>query len=201
LYGREFIVTPAVLSPRPETEQIIETIKDIATSEQILKILDVGTGSGVIAITLALELPRADIVARDISKKDLEVAKQNAKTLDGYVQFIRSDLLQEIPGDKFDIIVANLPYVSQKWETSPDTAYEPEMALFANDGGLELIKKLIQQAPKFLKTNGLLVLELDPRQIKIIKTFALNHGLVAIDEKPFTLTLQSRCVPKAVEQK
>jgi release factor glutamine methyltransferase len=228
-YGRDFIVTPDVLIPRPETEQIIELVKkllrqfissqhaifarrygenrsrlavttdgfesDKLPREQTATILDVGTGSGAIAVTLALELPNAQIMASDISEKSLKVAKQNAKALGAKVDFIKSDLLQNICNKQFDIIVANLPYVAREWKTSPDIAYEPEIALFADNVGLELIKKLIQQTPSNLNPNGFLILEMDPRQIKNVKKFAEKNGFTTINEQPFALVLQ-RCSVK-----
>jgi release factor glutamine methyltransferase len=152
-------------------------------------ILDLGTGSGAIAITLALELPNTEITASDISDKALAVAKQNAERLGATVEFVKSDLLQNICNKQFDIIVTNLPYVDPAWETSPEIVHEPETALFATDSGLELVKKLIEQSPNHLTMNGLLVLELDPRQIKTVKKIAEKHGFKAIDENLFALTL------------
>ncbi|MDR1970088.1 MAG: peptide chain release factor N(5)-glutamine methyltransferase [Candidatus Nomurabacteria bacterium] len=200
-YGREFVVTPNVLIPRPETEQVIEIVKKLFRKDSQPIILDVGTGSGAIAITLALELPDAQIFASDINDQALSVTKQNAKTLGAKVNFIKSDLLQNICNKKFDIIVANLPYVARDWKTSPETAYEPEIALFADDGGLKFIKKLLRQTPEHLNPDGFLVLELDPRQSEDVKKIASKYGFVVADEQPFSLTLQSRRVPETAKHK
>ena len=141
-YGRNFRVTRDTLIPRPETEALI----DLAKTLNAQKILDVGTGSGCIAITLALEMPQTEIEAVDISPKALEIAQENAKNLGAKVKFYQSDLLENT--EKYDIIVANLPYVDKNWDwLGPELDYEPETALYADDGGLELIKKLINQAP------------------------------------------------------
>lgn len=165
-YGRTFTVSSDVLIPRPETEEIIEAAKKINAK----KILDVGTGSGAIAVTLALET-NANITATDISPRALKIAKANAKTLHAPVAFVQSDLLKNIDG-QFDLIVANLPYVDPVWNRSPETNYEPKLALFAQHEGLDLIYKLITQAPHILTASGHVILEADPRQHKAIVAFA-----------------------------
>jgi release factor glutamine methyltransferase len=116
-YGREFVVTPDTLIPRPETEAIIDLVKELSLEK--LKILDVGTGSGCIAITLKLELPESDVMAVDISEKALVVAEKNADNLHANLEFKQSDLLKNVD-EKFDIIVANLPYVDKNWEICND---------------------------------------------------------------------------------
>jgi release factor glutamine methyltransferase len=199
-YGRDFTVTPDVLIPRPETEQIVEVVKNyvyksdgseekIVSLNPVTKILDVGTGSGAIAITLALELPHAAVTASDISPAALKVACANAEKLNVKINLVQSDLLKNIT-EQFDIIVANLPYVDRSWQVSPDTKYEPESALFAGDGGLELIKKLIDQAPNHLTNNAYLILELDPRQMSTAKTYAEQSGYTFVAESPYALALR-----------
>ena len=187
-YGRKFIVTPDVLIPRPETEVIVDVVKNLVATKAP-HILDIGTGSGAIAITLKLELPKAEITATDISDSALLIANKNRQQLDADVRFIKSDLLDNVSG-KFDIITANLPYVDRGWSTSPETAHEPEIALFADDNGLMLVKKLIKNAPDILHNGGYLVLEIDSRQIESVKKFATQHNFTIHDEKPFTLTLK-----------
>jgi release factor glutamine methyltransferase len=186
-YGRDFIVTPDVLIPRPETEAVIDYIKDRPGK----KIADVGTGNGAITITLALELPHSEITATDISEKALAIAKQNARTIGtSNVKFMNSDLLNNVAG-KFDIIVANLPYVDPTWEISPEAGFEPSLALFADDNGTKLIKKLIDQVPNYLEKNGLLILELDPRSTNDVTEYAKNHRLSVVKNQRFMLVLQS----------
>jgi len=232
-YGREFIVTPDVLIPRPESEQIIAELAKVHAchcerSEAIharpldcfadkssrndvgLKVLDIGTGSGALAITAALEFPFAQITASDISDVALGIAQKNARNLGAKVNFIKSDLLGHwilkqvqddncidppdsrllTPDSNFDIILANLPYVDKDWQVSPEINYEPEIALFANDNGLDLIKKLIRQAPEVLDENGFLILEMDPRQIETVKKFAAKNNFQAVSEWPFGLALK-----------
>ena len=202
-YGRGFLVTPDVLIPRPETEMMVDAVLNLAgraylpgvkPSEAVLpanlKILDVGTGAGCVAITLKLELPEADVCACDISEKSLLIAKKNAKRLGAKVDFCCSDLMENIVGN-FDVIVTNLPYVDKDWDWLDLEALgcEPELALFAEDGGLFLIKKLISQAAKRCKN---LVLEADPCQHDEIKKYTLTHGLEYIETRGFCLTFRSK---------
>lgn len=158
-YGRELAVTPDVLIPRPETETLIDLLKTFKPK----RILDTGTGSGAIAITAALELPNAQVSACDISQPALDVAAKNAKNLGAPVTFFASDLLQNASGT-YDAIAANLPYVGDNWQRSPETNAEPSLALFAPDDGMALIKKLLKQAPAYINSDGYLLLEADPRQ-------------------------------------
>lgn len=169
-YGREFAVDKNVLIPRPETEVLIELAMKNSLSGRIL---DVGTGSGAIGLTLWHELTDIDLTLSDISPKALEVAQKNAKKLKVKpVDFVESDLLEAFspPSNShlgvatFDVIVANLPYVDRSWDRSPETAHEPSLALFARDGGLELIYQLLDQAPQLLAPGGHLLLESDPEQ-------------------------------------
>lgn len=173
-YGRNFTVNPDVLIPRPETEALIEQILALTLPDPT-KLLDVGTGSGAVAITAALERPHMQTEACDISTAALAVAEENAGRLGAQVYFFESDLLDR--ANIYDIIVANLPYVAPDWQRSPETNAEPRLALFANDNGLTLIKKLIQQAPSHLNKNGYLLLEADPRQFNEI--IASSHPALA----------------------
>ena len=178
-YGREFKVAPAVLIPRPETEEMIELLKQQPPKGRLL---DIGTGSGIIGITAKLEFPELSVTLSDISPEALTIAKTNAKNLGAKsLRFVRSNLLEHWIGhtrpQSFDSIVANLPYVDENWESSPETVYEPSLALFAEDHGLQLIKKCILQSQQVLKREGLLLLEADRRQHTDIILFAKRHGL------------------------
>lgn len=187
-YGRDFLVNQDVLTPRPETEQIIDAVLSLCgkpilpgvKSEKTtlnprnLSILDVGTGSGCIAITLKKLLPEAKVYASDISKKALKIAKLNARKQNAEINFITSDLLENINFTP-DIIVANLPYVDKDWDWLDREALkqDPDLALYANDHGLELIKKLINTSK-----SEYLILEADPSQHQEIIDYAKNYRLI-----------------------
>lgn len=190
-YGRDFIVTKDVLIPRPETEVLIDLAKKHSLTGNVL---DVGTGSGAIGLTLWHELKNISLTLSDISEEALEVATKNAKKLKiKSINFVMSDLmdhwLETEASSKFDVIVANLPYVDKSWERSPETNHEPRLALFAQDGGLELIKQLIDQASQLLKPDAYLLLESDPDQQKDIVEYA--HGTFReVDKLGYGLLLQ-----------
>ena len=152
-------------------------------------VLDVGTGSGAIAISTALELPHTQVAACDISPEALKIAEQNAEKLGAHVYFFVSDLLEK--AGTYDLIVANLPYVSPDWERSPETAHEPNIALFAEDEGLELIKKLLDQTPAHLNKKGYVALEADPRQFASIKKAAAQI-FTHVGSEGFAIIFQKR---------
>jgi release factor glutamine methyltransferase len=137
-YGRPFGVTSAVLIPRQETEHLVEWA--IREAPQGAKLLDIGTGSGCIAISIALERPDLDVSALDISPMALEVARQNAADLNARVEFIEADLAPT--NRSFDILVSNPPYIGIEESLPPDLAHEPAQALFAEDHGLALYRRL-----------------------------------------------------------
>lgn len=194
-YGRMFRITPATLIPRPESETIIELVKEIAPNgaldlaEPSLELVDVGTGSGCLGITIKLELPKLDVTLLDISNHALKVAESNAKHLKASVRIIRSNLLTNYSLNA-TIIIANLPYVDRVWDCSPETSYEPDVALFAEDGGLHLIKELLPQAASHLVKMGSLLLEADPRQHTTIISSAKQYGLRWIETRGYIVHLQ-----------
>ncbi len=164
-YGLNFHVAPAVLIPRPETEHLVEAVLQRVPQDEPLEILDVGTGSGILAVTLALKLPFAKVTAVDISLDAIAVARRNAAThhVDCRVHFIDSDLLAAVADSRFDVIVSNPPYIPEEDRDSlhPQVReYEPATALFAGPDGLEIYRRLIPQAFSVLKPNGLLALEI-----------------------------------------
>jgi release factor glutamine methyltransferase len=168
-WGMDFIVTPAVLIPRPETEHVIETVlQSVGRAPSpggSFRIVDVGTGSGCIALALAKELPRAEIHATEISTGALEIARANAARLqlEARVQFHCTDLLQGLEPGAFDFVVSNPPYVGESEEDQVQLEvrkHEPHNAVFAGATGLEVIERLIPQAHESLKPGGWLMMEI-----------------------------------------
>ena len=164
-YGRYFHVNPSVLIPRPETEFIVEAVLGIqaplrnAGQTPRCRILDVGTGSGCIGVTLALEMPEAEVVAADISEEAVRVARENATMLNVRVEFVCTDLMDGISG-AFDFIVSNPPYVSHGELDRLQREvrdHEPHVALF---GAVEVYKRLIRGAAEYLRPGGHLVMEI-----------------------------------------
>jgi len=167
-WGLDFIVSPAVLIPRPETEHVIETALDVERalpSGISLRVVDVGTGSGCIAIALAKELPEAEIHATDISAAALEIARANAARhqLEARIHFRQTDLLQGLQPEDFDLVVSNPPYVGESEADQVQLEvrkFEPRNAVFAGPTGLEVIERLVCQANEALKPGGWLVMEI-----------------------------------------
>jgi len=163
-YGLPFIVSPAVLIPRPETELLVENaIKWLKANPQARSVLDVGTGSGCIAITLAKTFSKLIFTAIDISLDALKIAKINAERNDvmQHINFLVSDLLFSVDGN-FDVMCANLPYIpTSKLSQVNSLAYEPRLALDGGEDGLLLIRKLLLQAAGHINSPGLILLEIE----------------------------------------
>lgn len=188
-YGRLFKVTPSVLVPRPESESIIELLKKY-TPKAANTLIDIGTGSGCLGITAKLELPQLQVTLVDVSHHALKVAEENAAAQNATVATLRSDLLAATPG-MYDVIVANLPYVDISWERSPETNYEPKLALFAGDGGLALINRLLTQIPLHLSPTGIVLLEADPDQHPAIIVAAKAVGLTLVTTDGYALLFKN----------
>lgn len=191
-YGREFIVTPDVLIPRPETEMLIDLVRETAQTHPGLKrLLDVGCGSGCIGITLKLILPDASVTLADISPKALAIARKNATRLNAKLRYVESNLLahwlNHASLKQFDGIIANLPYVDRSWETSAETAFEPSGALYAQSGGLALIFELIEQSQMIIRPGGFLFLEADPEQHQAIIDHAEKHHFTYKNTRDYAL--------------
>lgn len=162
-FGLAMRVTPAVLIPRPETEHLVEALLERVPKDAPLRICDVGTGSGAIAVALAHALPNAQVTALDISESALEVARQNASAhgVADRVRFLASDLLSAVRGEQFSAIVSNPPYVAKSEILEPQVRdYEPREALYAGPTGLEMYKRLIPGAHESLAPGGWLLLEI-----------------------------------------
>lgn len=170
-YGLDFQVTPAVLIPRPETEHLVEAVLQLLPHDEPLEILDVGTGSGILAVTLAHHLPHARMTAVDISVDAIAIARRNAEAQHAAdrIRFVVSDLLSALDNrvGRFDAIVSNPPYVADRDRASlaPEVRdYEPATALFAGDTGMDIYRRLIPEAHAALKPIGLLALEIGQGQ-------------------------------------
>jgi release factor glutamine methyltransferase len=168
-YGREFRVTPDVLIPRPETEFVVETA--LGLIEPGARVVDVGSGSGAIAVTVALER-RCETLATDISGAALNVARENACRLGAAVRFVQTDLLLGFRERSVDVIVSNPPYVSEADADGLQREvrdFEPHVALFGGPSGNELYERLITQAESALRPGGALVLELGYRSLDAVR--------------------------------
>lgn len=174
-FGMDLHVSPAVLIPRPETEQLVETAVSWAKDRAVCHIVDVGTGSGCIPIALARELPQASIEATDISPDALVVAQQNAAAFaPERITFYQGNLLQPIT-EPIDLITANLPYViDEEWTMLDDGVklYEPHLALKGGPDGLDIIRDLLNQAAPKLTHGGVILLEIGWQQGQTAQTAA-----------------------------
>lgn len=167
-WGLDLIVSPAVLIPRPETEHVVETALDLAQThypDGAMKIIDVGTGSGCIALALAAELPQAEIHACDMSEEALEIARINATRLglEKRVRFCHSDLLARYSDAEFDFVVSNPPYVGESEADKVQKQvreFEPKIAVFSGWEGMDIYKRLVPQAHRALKSGGWFVTEI-----------------------------------------
>ncbi len=166
-FGLTLRVTPAVLIPRPETEHLVEAALARIPKNTPTRVLDVGTGSGAIAIAIAAHRPRAAITAVDLSPAALAVARENAAThsLENRIRFIESDLLAALPNEHFDLILSNPPYVPANEPLEPQVRdFEPHSALFAGESGLDIYRRLVPQAANALVPGGWLLMEIGHSQ-------------------------------------
>ena len=177
-YGLDFNVNPSVLIPRPESELLVETALTLAKNRPLFTIADIGTGSGAIAISLAVNLPQAKIYATDISAAALEVAFANCRKhgVSDRVRLLEGNLLEPLP-EPVDVIVANLPYVRES-ELNPQ--FEPPLALDGGADGMETIKQLCQQAGGKLKSGGSLLLEIGQGQREAVT--AILHNIFPVGD-------------------
>ncbi len=196
-YGRDFEVSQDVLIPRPDSEILIEAILSDFYLQEELQILELGVGSGCLIITLLLELKKASGVAVDISIDAIEIARKNATRFNmSNVEFTQSDWFDNITQErKFDIIVANPPYIeSDSLEVAQETAlYEPHLALFAADKGLEAYKEIAIKARSFLSVNGSIYLEIGYDQEEVVTDLFVAAGYL-LHQKYTDLAGYVRCL-------
>ncbi len=204
-WSLSFKVTKDVLTPRPDTETLVEAALSKlkgpgpAGSEPDRKwrILDLGTGSGAIALSLASERPEADITATDLSQAALQIAAENADRLPHgeKIRFLYGDLFGPVANERFDLVVSNPPYVARRDAQSlpPELAHEPEMALFAGEDGLDVIRRLVAGAGSHLSVGGWLLIELSPEQAGTVEPMLAGAGFVDL-ERRFDLARRPRVV-------
>lgn len=177
-FGRPFVVTPDVLIPRPETELLVELALARIAPDQPARILDLGTGSGCIAVTLSLERPHAHVTAVDRSPAALAVAQRNAELLDARVEFLTGDWFEGLARRRFDLIVSNPPYVAANDPhlARGDVRFEPAAALAAGFDGLDDLRRLVAAAPAHLPPGGALLLEHGYDQADAVRRLLDAHG-------------------------
>jgi release factor glutamine methyltransferase len=193
-WSLSFRVTPDVLTPRPETETLVEAaLARLPASEAGSRVLDLGTGSGVIALSIALERPRADVTATDISEAALQIAAENADRLQagvkagvesrGGIRLLAGDLFEPVAGERFDLIVSNPPYVARRdaGTLPPELGHEPERALFGGVDGLEVIRRLVAEAGDHLSPGGWLGIELAPEQAEAVERMLVERGFEEVE--------------------
>ena len=181
-YGREFHVSPAVLIPRPETELLVDLGRDFLADRRPARILDLGTGSGCLAITLALETG-AEVVAADISDAALAVARNNAERLGARVRFLRSDWFATVDGD-FDLVVANPPYIADgdPHLAQGDLRFEPPSALACGRDGLAALRAIVDGSRGFLRAGGRLLMEHGYDQAEAVAALLADAGFRDIEQ-------------------
>ena len=185
-----FFVDKTVLDPRPETELLVEKVLELSSSK--LSLIDLGTGSGCIAISIARERPNFEVFASDISNDALKVAKRNSNFYQTSITFIKSDWFTKIDR-KFDVIIANPPYISKKEYKNLQQCiqrFEPKIALFAGSKGLDSFEIIINQFFKYLRPKGMLLLEIGSTQKKIIEKLFNYNGYNKIE---FFNDLSGKC--------
>jgi release factor glutamine methyltransferase len=185
--GEFFKVTPDVLIPRDETEILVSKAIDIIKACDLKNILDIGTGTGCIACTIAKQT-NAVVLGVDISSDALRIALDNVTNLgiNNRAVFRKSDLFSKIrEEEKFDMIISNPPYIPIGTKLEPELSHEPSVALFAEENGLQLYRKIVQEAPKFLKENGWLIFELGIDEADFVKAFMDEYFTNVQIEKDF----------------
>lgn len=183
-YGRDFGVNPAVLIPRPETELLVDLARAVLAYRPAARILDLGTGSGCLAITLALELPQAEVWALDASVAALAVAQANAARLGARLRLLESDWYAAVAGERFDLIVGNPPYIAagDVHLDSGDLRFEPALALSCGADGLDAIRAIVDGAQAHLPAGGRLLFEHGYNQAEAVAGLLTAAGFEAIEQ-------------------
>ncbi len=195
-YGRRFFVNKKVLVPRPETEILVDQALNFLKNKTNQNVLEIGTGSGCIVTAIAKNAPDNNYLASDISTSALKVAKTNARKngLKNNIKFLKSDLFSKIPAEKFDLILANLPYLTSKQMAEPSIKKEPPSALAAGADGLKYYQQFFTQVKNFLADQYIILIEIDPAQTEKIKEIVGNNLASAKIEIIRDLTGSARVV-------
>lgn len=182
-FGRSLYIEKGVFCPRPETEIIVEEVLKTASADKIVKIFEIGLGTGAISVTLALELPLASIYGCDISEKAIYVSKKNIKryNLENSVKIFKGHLLDAVKCANFDFIISNPPYLSKQdyLEAAAEVRKEPKRALMARDKGLSVVKKIIKLSKDYISDDGWLLIEIGDGQGSEVLEYAENQGFHA----------------------
>jgi release factor glutamine methyltransferase len=181
-----FRVSADVLTPRPETETLVSAALDLLPqAEEEYRVLDLGTGSGAVALSISHERPKSRVTGTDISTAALQIAADNADQLQlgDRVQFLEGSLFEPVRGELFDMVVSNPPYVARSESASlpPELAFEPEVALFGGDDGLAVLDPLIRGVGEVLVAGGSVAVEIDPRQADAVAALCAEAGLGEIE--------------------
>jgi release factor glutamine methyltransferase len=202
-YGRRFEVNEHVLIPRPETEELVygtlQRLDKLFPERDSIDLVDVGTGSGAISVTLKLEKPKLKVTAVDLSKDAIEVARKNASKLGSEIEFLHGDLLQPLilQGKKVDAVISNPPYIpvsDQEWMSDIVTEHEPHMALFAGEDGLDLYRRFMEELPLVLKEKALIGFEIGSGQGEAVRRLLENTFPDAKVEIVFDINGKDRMV-------
>ncbi len=199
-YGRDFIVSPDTLTPRPETETLVElaleVLKSKANNEEV-QIIDIGTGSGCIIITVALETQHANCLGLDVSEPALKIAKKNNRELVANVVFKNFDLLSdtlELKSSSFNLVLANLPYVPNDFEINLAASHEPGFAIFGGDDGLDYYRKLFTQLSRIHRAVPTVITEALPPQHNELEKIAESNGFKLTKTKDFIQVFEKKLV-------
>ncbi len=172
-FGRDFVVNRDVLIPRQETETVVE----LCLRQAAKSVLDLGTGSGCIGITIQLENPDLRVTISDLSDPALEIAKQNARALGAKLTIVQSDLFENLGGQRFDLIVSNPPYIDLDCKLQSEIVdYEPHIALFAKNRGLHVYEQIAMQSPAHLNPAGAVVVEFGDHMAEDVRKLFSEHG-------------------------
>lgn len=182
-YGREFVLTPSVLEPRPESETMIDLLKAIAESKPELRIADVGTGSGALGITAALELPKSTVDLIDIDPEVLKIARMNVEKFTLNINTLLSDLLVKTKLS-YDVLLCNLPYVPDGYDINAAASHEPKIAIFGGTDGLDIYRKLFKQLEQMKKQPLYILTEALPSQHTALQEIASQaaYSIVKTDD-------------------